>query len=145
MPFRFLNGAPLPAVHGYPMRIVVPGYIGARSVKRLSTITVQSGPSANYFHARTYRLFPSRVRTETSTRDRGISLGELPVTAAICSPLDGEAVRGPLRARGYAITGSGRRIERVWNLKGYLNSAWHRVRSTAPGDGSHRRVRGVAG
>jgi DMSO/TMAO reductase YedYZ molybdopterin-dependent catalytic subunit/glyoxylase-like metal-dependent hydrolase (beta-lactamase superfamily II) len=192
-----MNGEPLPSVHGYPLRVVVPGYIGARSVKWLSTITVQYDPSANYFQARTYRLFPSRVRTETSTRDHGIPLGELPVSSAVCSPLDGEAVRGLLRARGYAITGGTRRIERVevsldrgktvlpaelldggdagswrlweielevepgpgelvvrawdsaattqpedaakiWNLKGYLNNAWHRVRFTATGDGPAR-------
>jgi DMSO/TMAO reductase YedYZ molybdopterin-dependent catalytic subunit/glyoxylase-like metal-dependent hydrolase (beta-lactamase superfamily II)/rhodanese-related sulfurtransferase len=185
-----MNGEPLPALHGYPLRVVVPGYIGARSVKWLSTITVQPDPSTNYFQARTYRLFPSHVRTETSTQDHGVALGELPVNAVVCSPLDGEAVRGRLRARGYAITGGTRRIERVevsldqgenfltaelldggdagswrlweadlevepgpgelvvrawdsaastqpedaakiWNLKGYLNNAWHRVRFTA--------------
>src|SRR5205085_266415 len=62
-----MNGEPLLPAHGYPLRVVVPGYIGARSVKWLSTITVQRDPSANYFQARTYRLFPSRVRSETST------------------------------------------------------------------------------
>ena len=184
-----MNGEPLPPVHGFPLRVVVPGYIGARSVKWLSTVTVQHDPSTNYFQARTYRLFPSHVRTETSTRDQGIALGALPVNAAICSPLDGEAVGTRLRARGYAITGGARRIERVevtldggrtflparllgdadagswqlweaelevdpgpaelavrawdssattqpedaakiWNLKGYANNAWHRVRFT---------------
>jgi DMSO/TMAO reductase YedYZ molybdopterin-dependent catalytic subunit/glyoxylase-like metal-dependent hydrolase (beta-lactamase superfamily II) len=186
-----MNGEPLPPVHGYPLRVVVPGFIGARSVKWLSTITVQSEPSANYFQARTYRLYPSRVRDETSTAEHGMPLGELPVSAAICEPRDGEAVAGTtVVARGYALTGGTRRIERVevsvdrgatfvtadlldgdstgafrlwetelevgrgpcelvarawdssastqpespaqvWNLKGYLNNAWHRVRFTA--------------
>ena len=182
-----MNGEPLPPVHGYPLRVVVPGYIGARSVKWLSTITVQKGPSTNYFQARTYLLYPSDVGMATSSSEHGIPLGELPVNAVICSPRDGEAVRGMVRARGYAITGGSRRIERVelsldrgktfraarlfdggaagswrlweadlevgtgsgelvarawdsaattqpedpakiWNPKGYLNNAWHRVR-----------------
>ena len=185
-----MNGVPLLPAHGRPLRVVVPGYIGARSVKWLSGVSVQHEPSTNYFQARTYRLFPADVRTETASHDHGIALGELPVNAAICSPLDGEAVRGKLRVRGYAVTGGTRRIERVelsidggrtftsarllgdgeagswrlwesdlevepgpgevlvrawdsaastqpedpakiWNLKGYVNNAWHRVRFTA--------------
>src|SRR5207302_10976444 len=46
-----MNGRPLPAVHGGPLRLVVPGYIGARSVKWLSRITVQEEPSESYFQA----------------------------------------------------------------------------------------------
>ena len=40
-----MNGEPLPPVHGAPLRVVVPGYVGARSVKWLSTITLQEEPS----------------------------------------------------------------------------------------------------
>jgi len=35
-----MNGDPLPVVHGAPLRVVVPGYIGARSVKWLERIEV---------------------------------------------------------------------------------------------------------
>ena len=108
-----MNGRPLPPAHGYPLRLVVPGYIGARSVKWLATITVQSQPSANYFQARTYRLYPSRVRSET-TPEQGFSLGETPVNSVICQPTHGAVVPGPrVLARGYAITGGTREIERV--------------------------------
>jgi hydroxyacylglutathione hydrolase len=187
-----MNGQPLPPAHGYPLRVVVPGYIGARSVKWLSSITVQSEPSTNYFQARTYRLYPSRVRSETAP-EQGFSLGETPVNSVVCQPRDGEVVTGPsVLARGYAITGGTREIERVeisldrgetfvtaellddgrsgawrvweaelevgrgpceltvrawdsaastqpespegiWNLKGYINNAWHTVRFTVAG------------
>jgi sulfite oxidase len=168
---------------------VVPGYIGARSVKWLATITVQSQPSTNYFQARTYRLYPSRVRSET-TPEQGFSLGETPVNSVVCQPGSGTLVAGPqVFVRGYAVTGGTREIERVeisldkgktfvtarlldgsqagawrlweadlelgpgpyelavrawdsaastqpesaegiWNLKGYINNSWHRVRFT---------------
>jgi sulfite oxidase len=31
-----MNGQPLPRIHGGPVRVTVPGYIGARSVKWLT-------------------------------------------------------------------------------------------------------------
>ncbi len=63
-----MNGEPLPPVHGAPLRVVVPGYIGARSVKWLSTVTLQDEPSDNYFQAKAYRLFPpARAARTTST------------------------------------------------------------------------------
>ncbi len=37
-----MNGKPLPVNHGYPVRIIVPGVSGCRSVKWLDRITVQS-------------------------------------------------------------------------------------------------------
>jgi DMSO/TMAO reductase YedYZ molybdopterin-dependent catalytic subunit/glyoxylase-like metal-dependent hydrolase (beta-lactamase superfamily II)/rhodanese-related sulfurtransferase len=187
-----MNTSPLPPAHGYPIRVVVPGYIGARSVKWLAGITVQSQPSSNYFQARTYRLYPSRVRSEAAP-EHGFSLGETPVNSVVCHPAEGGIVAGPhVLAHGYAITGGTREIERVevsldrgatfatarlldnnqpgawrrweaelelgpgpwelavrawdsaastqpesaegiWNLKGYINNSWHRVRFTIVG------------
>src|SRR4051812_15750787 len=40
-----MNGQPLEPNHGFPLRTIVPGYIGARSVKWLKRITLQSKPS----------------------------------------------------------------------------------------------------
>lgn len=56
-----MNDAPLPAAHGRPLRVVVPGYLGARSVKWLSEICVQDRPSDNYFQQHAYKLFPPSV------------------------------------------------------------------------------------
>jgi sulfite oxidase len=44
-----MNGEPLPQVHGAPLRVVVPGYIGARSVKWLERIEVRPQPWAGYY------------------------------------------------------------------------------------------------
>ena len=74
---------------------------------------VQRQPSTNYFQARTYSLYPSRVRSET-TPEQGFSLGETPVNSAICQPGEGEIIaRLRVFARGYALTGGTREIERV--------------------------------
>ena len=40
-----MNDVPLPKIHGYPMRLVVPGWVGSASTKWLHTITVLPAPS----------------------------------------------------------------------------------------------------
>ncbi|MEM7801325.1 MAG: sulfite oxidase [Chloroflexota bacterium] len=37
-----MNGEPLPADHGFPLRVIVPGWVGTNSVKWLGTITVST-------------------------------------------------------------------------------------------------------
>ncbi len=51
-----MNRAPLPKEHGGPLRGVVSGYIGARSVKWLGKITVSDQPSPNHYVADVYKL-----------------------------------------------------------------------------------------
>ena len=109
-----MNGEPLPREHGFPLRVVAPGYIGARSVKWLSGITLQDAPSDNHYQAREYKLFPPSATEETADPSRGMMLGELQVNAAICEPGDGARLTaGPVSVRGYAIAGEGRRVGRV--------------------------------
>jgi sulfite oxidase len=109
-----MNGAPLPPVHGAPLRVVVPGYIGARSVKWISRITLREAPSDNYFQAQAYRLFPPSVRPDTVDWETGMMLGESPVNSVIGSPVAGEKLRaGRVAVRGWAMAGGGREIARV--------------------------------
>lgn len=51
-----MNGQPLPPQHGYPLRLVVPGWYGMTSVKWLERITVLDRPFEGYQQARGYRL-----------------------------------------------------------------------------------------
>jgi sulfite oxidase len=109
-----MNGEPLPPLHGFPLRVIVPGYIGARSVKWVTNIHVQAHPSTNYFQAHAYKLFPPHVQAEQVDWATGQMLGELPLNAVICHPQEGERLAaGPIRVEGYAITGTEGHIERV--------------------------------
>ncbi len=183
-----MNGEPLSPAHGFPLRVIVPGNVSARSVKWLGTIHVQTEPSPNYFQQRAYRLFAPHERIETVHWDRGLMLNELGVNAVICEPEPHAMLpTGPLDIRGYAMAGGERTVARVdlsidggatwtqaqlegfhqsyawqlwhvqldlpmgdheiivrafdsaantqpadlrdvWNFKGYMNNAWHRVR-----------------
>lgn len=51
-----MNGEPLPPQHGFPLRLVVPGWYGMTSVKWLERITVLEAPFDGYQQARGYRL-----------------------------------------------------------------------------------------
>jgi sulfite oxidase len=182
-----MNGHPLSPRHGFPLRVLVPGYIGARSVKWLAGIVLQEEPSANYYQARAYKLFPPHIQAESADWTHGQMLGALPLNSVIFRPCEGELLKaGPISIQGYALAREDHSIERVelssdggatwadatlleqpqpwtwcfweitlpldsgpcqlivrawdsaggtqpadvrqvWNWKGYVNNAWHRV------------------
>ncbi len=108
-----LNDAPLTPDHGYPLRVFVPGYIGARSVKWVGRIIVQDEPSENYYQARAYKLFPPNIQPEDADWEQGLMLGELSINSAIAAPQDRDIVPpGEVVISGYAISG-GRGVARV--------------------------------
>lgn len=109
-----MNGAPLTPLHGAPLRLVVPGYIGARSVKWLGEIVLQAEPSDNYFQAVAYQHFPPDVDATTAVEGTGRMLDELFISAAICVPAAGASLpAGPTTVSGYAVGQGGRLVERI--------------------------------
>ena len=51
-----VNGVPLPPQHGFPLRLVVPGWYGMTSVKWIGRITLLAEPHAGYQMHHSYRL-----------------------------------------------------------------------------------------
>jgi sulfite oxidase len=106
-----MNGEPLAAVHGAPVRVVVPGYIGARSVKWLERIELRSEPWMGYFQHVAYRLVPPDGVPGPGV---GMPLGLVALNSEILSPRDGDTVpAGPVEVRGYAFAGGDRYVARV--------------------------------
>ena len=106
-----MNGEPLPPVHGAPLRVVVPGYIGARSVKWLDRIEVRDTPWDGYFQHVVYRLLPE---DGTPGPGAGIPLGLVALNADVLAPADGETVAaGSVEVRGHAFAGGERHVSRV--------------------------------
>jgi sulfite oxidase len=92
-----MNGARLPPEHGAPLRVVIPGAIGARSVKWLGQITVSDRPSENHFQRVSYRM---------PTGDGGtlLPIDHSHLNSYVVAPADGSRVApGPVRIAGYAV------------------------------------------
>lgn len=108
-----MNGQAVTPAHGYPLRVVVPGYAGVRSPKWLSAIAVQDAPAESPIQADDYKLFPADRTHEKAGVERGLTINDMPVNSAICTPEARVTLSsGVTVISGYAIA-SVRRIVRV--------------------------------
>ena len=119
-----MNGEMLRPDHGKPLRAVIPGQIGGRSVKWLKKLIVTGAPSENWYHVYDNRVLPTMVSPEESAKDPKwwmddrYAIYDLSPNSAICYPAHDEKISlsngaQRYRTRGYAYSGGGRRITRV--------------------------------
>ncbi|KAK9678350.1 hypothetical protein RND81_11G205800 [Saponaria officinalis] len=109
-----MNGQPLNRDHGYPLRVVVPGVIGARSVKWLDSISVIAQECQGFFMQKDYKMFPPTVNWENINWSTRRPQMDFPVQCVICSLEDSNVLKdGKVTVKGYAVSGGGRGIERV--------------------------------
>jgi nitrate reductase (NAD(P)H) len=119
-----MNGEMLRPDHGKPLRAVIPGQIGGRSVKWLKKLIVTEGPSGNWYHIYDNRVLPTMISPEESANnskwwtDERYAIYDLSTNSAIAYPAHGEQIslysgQEKYRARGYAYGGGGRRVTRV--------------------------------
>jgi sulfite oxidase len=102
-----MNGAPLKIEHGFPARGVVPGWLGAASVKWLIEIRVQEKEFDGNFMKPGYRMPARPVEPGGEVKpDEMNVITALPVKSIIARPSDGAHLRaGPLRVHGVAWAG----------------------------------------
>lgn len=126
-----MNGKPLTPDHGFPLRTIVPGFIGARSVKWLHTITVADRPSPNHFVADVYKLVPE---DDAEIIAKTTPIYEFLLNSAICVPSSGTAVGGnSLNVKGFALTNGakGRKVQRV-DVSADSGMTWVEAKVTSP-------------
>jgi DMSO/TMAO reductase YedYZ molybdopterin-dependent catalytic subunit len=102
-----MNGAPLPRFHGYPVRALVPGWIGAASTKWLTEIKILDHEFDGNFMKPAYRMprHPIEAGAEVKPEDTD-PVTALNVKSLIASPADGATVGlRPLRLSGAAWAG----------------------------------------
>lgn len=118
-----MNGSPLPRDHGFPLRVVVPGHVAARSVKWLKRIVLSDEESQSQWQQRDYKCFGPNQSGTTVDWETAPAIQEFPVQSAIVTVRDISANNRLLQVygleedavevEGYALAGGGRRIVRV--------------------------------
>lgn len=71
-----MNGEPLPNIHGYPIRVVVLGYIGARSAKWLYRVRAIEHPTWAPVQSKEYLYFNQQVGKHNQRMTDGIQIQE---------------------------------------------------------------------
>ena len=122
-----MNGADIPRDHGYPVRIIIPGVLGARQVKWLNKIYFSDEESECHWQRRDYKGFNSSIDWHNVDFDSAVSISQLPVVSAICDPAEGSELEpgaDEVTLRGYAWSGGGRAIIRV-DVSADGGKTWH--------------------
>ena len=75
-----MNSTPLPDRHGYPLRVIVPGYFGEKNVKWLTRIEVADANAKGFYEAQGWGpdfVVPTRSRIDVPDDWTFVSLGKL--------------------------------------------------------------------
>lgn len=106
-----MNGQPIPALHGFPLRLVIPGFPGSASQKYLTRIWLRDQQhDGSKMTGYSYRLpaYPVAPGTEVPESDMVVML-DMPVKSLITFPATGVEVPAgrPVEMRGHAWSGKG--------------------------------------
>jgi len=129
-----MNGETLPLDHGFPLRAIIPGVVGARNVKWLESITLSATESNSHWQKLDYKGFAPNVDWDNVDYDAVPAIQELPVQSSICEtfflPAEEHSPRSII-SRGFAWSGGGRGIIRV-EVSADGGQTWHSAKISPP-------------
>lgn len=110
-----MNGEPLPKIHGFPLRAVITGVIGARSAKWITRINALAEPSLAPVQSQEYIYYTPQIGKQNVQYSTGFSIQNMPVSSAIIFPQDKELIvhDGAIELTGWSYSGGGNWVERV--------------------------------
>jgi sulfite oxidase len=126
-----MNDRHLSPSHGAPLRMVVPGFIGARSVKWLTRLVVSDRPSPNHYQADAYKLLATDSPEALAAAP---PLHEYVLNSVIAVPEAGLRARdGQVTVRGFALAGGspGTVLRRV-EISSNDGETWSEARIISP-------------
>ncbi len=95
-----LNGAQLPRDHGFPLRALVPGWVGAASVKWLGRIQVARRPIFGRTNTTSYVLIGDRFPARAPVQGEPVNFQV--IKSALALPWPARLAAGRNRLHGYA-------------------------------------------
>ncbi|HVW39458.1 MAG TPA: sulfite oxidase [Pirellulales bacterium] len=112
-----MNGEPIPAVHGGPVRLAMPGYYGTMSMKWLTRLRLEDRETFNHHQRRRYRT-PLAPIKPGSPFEYDFSTSEanwrMKIKSVVFAPLDGETLKaGKTTVRGVAFNDGSVKIDAV--------------------------------
>ena len=121
-----MNDVKLPPDHGYPVRLLIPGYVGGRCIKWLARIWTSEKENDSHYHIWDNRVLPSFVVEKDGNFARTMfhhpstACNEQNLNSIIVKPAQGEKVNIPemlkqvtYRVAGIAYDGGGHEVQRV--------------------------------
>ena len=131
-----INGRPIPAVHGGPVRLMTPGYYGTMHIKWVSRLRFEDAETGNYNQIPRYRvprtlLSPGKPIKYTFRNSE--ACWRMKVKCVVLSPRPGTTVKAgkPHVVRGVAFNDGITRIDSV-QLSTDRGRTWNRVRMEIP-------------
>ncbi|MDE2860494.1 MAG: sulfite oxidase [Chloroflexota bacterium] len=100
-----LNGETLPKDHGFPLRAVVPGWVGSSHIKWLGRIVVSSEQLWTRNNTTSYTLIGDAYAPEGESMGKPVT--EQVIKSALALPWPAELAAGPRRIHGYAHSPAG--------------------------------------
>lgn len=114
-----LNGAPLPKGNGFPVRLIVPGWVASYWVKEVVSIEALTKPSDSFWMKKAYRIekgkFPTVEKGFASQEDeKSVPISSLLINSLITNLKDGAKLKSgsEFNVQGFAWDG-GRGIQKV--------------------------------
>ncbi|MDE2965927.1 MAG: sulfite oxidase [Chloroflexota bacterium] len=95
-----MNGAPLPRDHGFPLRAIVPGWVGSSQIKWLGRIVVSSKPQWTRNNTTSYVLIGDDYEPEGEAEGSVVTLQT--IKSALALPWPATIEPGRSRLNGYA-------------------------------------------
>jgi Oxidoreductase molybdopterin binding domain len=92
-----MNGAPIPRLNGFPIRLIVPGWTATYWMKHLDNIQASTKPFAGFWMKSAYRIptgkFPIVQHFLSQTTATSEPISEMVVNSMITAPQEGHAMR----------------------------------------------------
>jgi sulfane dehydrogenase subunit SoxC len=126
-----MNGQTLPTDHGFPMRVLTPGWVGVANVKWVGRIEVSEQPLWSAWNTESYVLIGPAYKPTPPAQ--GPVLSYQTVKSAFELPWDGKLLAGPRLVRGRSWSGRGKIRQVEVSVDGGVT--WQQARLREPNIG----------